>query len=63
MARKVLTPAEVADRLGCSVKTLANWRAMGKGPKYHRLIARGNPVRYYLMDLRAWLKANAEAKC
>ena len=59
MAGKVLTPEELAARLGCSVKTLANWRYKGKGPPYHRLIARGNPVRYYLADVREWKKSCA----
>lgn len=30
----LLTPAELAVMLGMSVRTLANWRSNGRGPKY-----------------------------
>ena len=58
MAGKVLTPTQLAKRLGCTVKTLANWRSLGKGPPYHRLIARGNPVQYALEDVLKWEQRN-----
>lgn len=31
---RALSPAEAASFLGVSVKTLTNWRSLGKGPAY-----------------------------
>ncbi|ODU78454.1 MAG: hypothetical protein ABT10_22760 [Novosphingobium sp. SCN 63-17] len=45
---------EVATRLGLSVKTLQNWRGLGKGPKFHKS---GRMVRYRLRDILAWEKS------
>lgn len=33
----LLTPSELADTLGMSTRTLANWRSTGKGPPYVKL--------------------------
>lgn len=40
-----LSPAELAARLGLSEKTLANWRALGQGPRWIRI---GRSIRYPL---------------
>ncbi len=55
---QTLTPNEVAKFLGVSVKTLTNWRSLGKGPAYVKYAGaidglgrqRGN-VTYRLGDL------------
>lgn len=54
MAKRVyLTPEEVAERYrgSVSVRTLANWRAAGKGPRYRKI---GKAVLYEESDLNAW---------
>lgn len=38
-----LTPAQMADRMGVTVKTLANLRSAKKGPKFVKV---GGAVRY-----------------
>lgn len=43
-----LTPADVANVLGISAKTLANWRVSGFGPKYVKL---GSRVVYSTAEL------------
>jgi hypothetical protein len=61
------TAADVAAFLGgdFSVKTLANWRSQGKGPKYHKFgEGSGAAVRYDWADVKAWLaeqRKNSEA--
>lgn len=37
-----LTPEELADRWRVTVKTLANWRSNGTGPKYLKLGGKRN---------------------
>jgi DNA-binding transcriptional MerR regulator len=49
--RDFLTPPELAEELGVSEKTLANWRVEGRGPDFER---HGNRIRYYVEDVRAW---------
>lgn len=46
-----LTPDELADRQGVPVRTLAQWRYLGHGPRYARF---GKHVRYALADVEAW---------
>ncbi len=48
-----LTRAQVADRTGFSMKTLANWAAMNppKGPRFIRVAGR---ARYLFADVDAW---------
>lgn len=46
------TPAEVAAYLRKSVKTLANWRARGIGPKWIKV---GHSVMYRARDVERWL--------
>lgn len=43
---------EVAARLGVAVRTLRNWRALRKGPRYRKIGAR--LVRYHVADLEAF---------
>jgi excisionase family DNA binding protein len=55
-----LTPAEVAERLRVSVKTLERWRADGGGPRYSR---RGQRlVRYFADDVDAWMRGDDDAQ-
>jgi len=53
-----LTPAQLAARWGgaVSVRTLANWRSVGKGPRYVKI---GGRVRYRLSDVEAYEKARS----
>lgn len=51
-----LSPEEAAKRLGVRVATLANWRWLGRGPRFLRV---GRRIRYSLVDLYLWLEAHA----
>lgn len=53
MSRKYFTPAEVSERFGnrISVRTLANWRYLGTGPKFTRL---GGRILYPIEALDEW---------
>jgi hypothetical protein len=53
--RALATPAQAAEYLARSPKTLRNWRASGIGPKFS---GRGQGVRYRYRDLDAWVDAN-----
>ncbi|MFF9117284.1 helix-turn-helix transcriptional regulator [Streptomyces massasporeus] len=58
MAQQKLTPRELAEELGVSIQTLANWRWTGVGPRYTKLgNGRTSPVRYQRADVDAWLQA------
>lgn len=58
MSQQKLTPRELADELGVSLQTLANWRWSGVGPRYTKLgDGRTSPVRYRRADVDAWLAA------
>jgi len=48
-----LTPAQLAERYAgrVSVKTLANWRCLGKGPRFLKV---GGRIAYALDDVAAW---------
>ena len=46
-----------AETLGLSAKTLQNWRALGKGPRYRKIGAR--IVRYHRADLAAFQQVMA----
>jgi len=39
---------------GISVKTLRNWRCLGKGPRYKKL---GRSARYEISALEAWIRS------
>lgn len=45
----LLTEQEAAATLNCAVRTLRNWRALHKGPRYRKIGAR--MVRYHRADL------------
>ena len=50
------TPERLSDLfLGLSVKTLANLRSAGRGPRYFR---RGRRIYYKVGDVRDWLTQN-----
>lgn len=56
---RLLTVAEAAVRLGLSVKTLANWRTAGVGPRFCKMRHKRGPagaVRYDLRELARWIE-------
>jgi predicted site-specific integrase-resolvase len=58
-ALKHMTPAELGERLGCSVATLAMWRCLGKGPRFIKFGASQQArVRYATADVEAWEAAS-----
>jgi excisionase family DNA binding protein len=52
VAGRLLTPAEVAERLRVSTRTLEFWRHQGRGPAYVRV---GKRVRYRSDDVEAFI--------
>lgn len=50
---RLLTPTELAERLGVSVGTLANMRWRGGGPPYIRMS--GRCVRYRPSAVEKWI--------
>lgn len=54
MDKKILTPSDLAEMLGKTTASLAQWRYLGVGPKY---IKAGRAVRYCESDISAWLEA------
>lgn len=52
-----LTPKQVGDRFGIAPGTLANWRALGKGPAWVKLPS--SSIRYRLADLVAWIESGS----
>jgi predicted DNA-binding transcriptional regulator AlpA len=61
MSTAYLTRRQVAERLGVSEGTLANWSTQGKGPKCVRLGARGGRVRYPAEAYFEWERALNES--
>lgn len=53
----VISSAEAAWMLGISPRTLANWRAQGRGPVYVRLGKSRSPVLYRVKDVESWLES------
>lgn len=51
--RAWLTPAQAAERLAVSVKTLWRLRASGDGPRFSQ---RGQIVRYRVEDVDRWME-------
>lgn len=45
-------PAELAEGIGTTTGTLANWRSKGQGPKFVRIAGR---VFYLKSDVEQWL--------
>src|SRR5450432_1534673 len=48
------TEKEVANLLGIRIRTLQQWRMLGRGPLYRKL---GRAVRYPVSDLERWILA------
>ena len=64
MTGRLLTPDEAAGMLGITVKTLANKRSTGGGPKYVKLGPQpadghrdNRPVRYTMQALADWMES------
>ncbi|WP_115727318.1 helix-turn-helix domain-containing protein [Actinomyces culturomici] len=64
---RALSPAEAAEFLGVSTKTLTNWRSLGKGPSYLKYDLGGDldgqgrrrgSVAYQVRDLRSFMQAH-----
>jgi excisionase family DNA binding protein len=55
--KELLTPAELAARLGVSRFTLRNWRLRKTGPKWAKI---GKAIRYRLDDVREWEKQRVQ---
>lgn len=53
----LLTEQEAAAALNCAVRTLRNWRALRKGPRYRKIGAR--LVRYHRADLAEFQRVMA----
>lgn len=53
-ASELLTPEDLANRWGLSPNTLANWRALKRGPSYIKLSMGRSPIRYRLEDVLAF---------
>lgn len=51
-----LNSDDAAAYLGSTAGTLRNWRATGKGPKYH--IVQDRLVRYHVDDLNIFVRGN-----
>lgn len=49
----LLKPTEVATYIQRSEKMLAQWRYLGRGPRYIKL--EGGHIRYRRSDVEAWL--------
>ncbi|WP_299166982.1 AlpA family transcriptional regulator [uncultured Arthrobacter sp.] len=50
----LLTPEDLAQRLGMSVAALSQWRYRGVGPKF---IKAGKTIRYRVSDVESWMDA------
>lgn len=50
---KLLTPAQVADILDVTTRTLALWRREGVGPVYHEFSSR--TIRYSRADIDTYI--------
>jgi predicted DNA-binding transcriptional regulator AlpA len=55
MNDKLKSPVELAEALNIKAATLAEWRAKGLGPAFHKI---GRSVRYAQHDIEAWLQKN-----
>jgi hypothetical protein len=50
------TPEKLVDRFdGLKLKTLANLRSQGRGPRFYR---RGRRIFYKIEDVRRWITQN-----
>ena len=55
-ARELVGSPGAARYIGVQPQTLANWRYLGKGPRYYRV---GQLVKYDVRDLDRWLEQHA----
>lgn len=53
----LISMAEVAERLGVSLKTLRQWRAHHRGPRGYRM---GKRVNFRPSEVEAWLQSQRE---
>ncbi len=53
--KEYLDEKQVEERYGIRLSTLRNWRHLGRGPVYHKLL--GKSVRYAVADLDAFMAA------
>ena len=51
---RFLNETQLADLIGLSLKTLRNWRNMGKGPTFRKW--EGGAVRYSSADVEKWIQ-------
>lgn len=56
--RALATPADLAEYLSLPEATLAQWRYLGKGPRWIKV---GRHCRYRWSEIDAWLDENAGA--
>lgn len=62
-ATTMLTPDELAARWRMNVKTLSNWRAYGRGPRFLKLgIGRNTRVLYPESDVLDYERENMKGK-
>ncbi len=52
---KMMNQRELSDSIGVAERTIAQWRYLGRGPKYHKL---GGHVRYDPAEVQAWIEEN-----
>jgi predicted DNA-binding transcriptional regulator AlpA len=56
----LIAPPALAAELGVPESTLAQWRYLGRGPRYLKI---GRHVRYRRSDITAWIETKvAESK-
>lgn len=53
-----LTPGQLAELLGTTVRALRNWRYRGHGPAH---LKAGATIRYRRRDVEAWIDAHTAA--
>jgi predicted DNA-binding transcriptional regulator AlpA len=54
---RLITPEQLAEWLGVSTNTLAQWRVLKKGPPYAKIVKR---VRYDSADVQRWIDQQKE---
>jgi predicted DNA-binding transcriptional regulator AlpA len=52
--KRYLSDREVAEQYGLNVRTLQNWRTVGKGPKFRKF---GRSTKYAVRDIETWLES------
>jgi hypothetical protein len=54
---RFMSSQETARYVGVAPQTLANWRYLGRGPRFYRV---GQLVKYDLRDVDSWLEQHAD---